>query len=440
MPINGRRRWFQKKTIPCNFVCKIGYLIVVTPDSQRPSDDIIEAWLEGHLSEEDAAHVDSWFEEHPDSLNQAPFSSELLRAASETLAQNQDLSELIELLKSHSPEAPDSRYSQSWRDALGPSTQEEFLGTLGHYEILEVIAEGGMGILFKAYDTKLDRLAAIKLLAPEFFINSTSRRRFLREARAAAKLEHDNILPIYGVYEGAVPWFAMRYIAGGSLQDALDTGAELPDLKSLGLQLASALQAAHEAGIIHRDLKPANILLGKERIWLCDFGIAQTSEEPALTMSGVLTGTPLYMSPEQAEGILLDERSDLFSLGSILYHCSTGRPPFSGKTTTSVLQKIATSNHINPGELNPHLPKWFERLLGKLLAKEPKDRFLNAREVIKALQSERTSCFKWRFHQKRFLCASVFTVIVLFSLIQIPAIKFQSSNFLARTHSRQLMS
>ena len=217
-------------------------------------------------------------------------------------------------------------------DFLHPSDQPGCLGTLGPYQIIDVIGRGGMGIVLRALDTKLNRIVAVKVLAPDLAANPNARRRFLREAQAAAAVSHPHVVTIHAVDEDKLPYLVMECVVGQSLQEKLDrAGAlRLTEILRIGRQVAEGLAAAHEQGLIHRDIKPANILLenGVERVKITDFGLARAADDVAITRTGEVSGTPQYMSPEQARGEHVDQRSDLFSLGCVLYAMCTGRPPF----------------------------------------------------------------------------------------------------------------
>src|SRR5262249_12616885 len=199
-------------------------------------------------------------------------------------------------------------------------------------EILEVLGRGGFGVVLKAFDEKLHRMAAIKLLSARFAGNATARQRFLREARAAAAVSNQHVVGIYAVEEEPVPYLVMEYVAGQTLQQKLDEGGPLQpkEVLRVGWQIADGLAAAHAIGLIHRDIKPGNILLedSVERVKITDFGLARAADDASLTQSGQVAGTPAYMSPEQADGEKVDHRTDLFSLGSVLYAMCAGHPPF----------------------------------------------------------------------------------------------------------------
>ena len=194
------------------------------------------------------------------------------------------------------------------------------LGRLGPYEVSGVIGAGGMGIVLKAFDCSLDRTVAIKVMAPHLASSGSARRRFAREAKAAAAVLHPNVIAIHGVAaDQALPYLVMPYNRGMSLQKRIDQDGPLPLQETLRIaeQIAAGLAAAHAQGLVHRDIKPANILLedGVERLAITDFGLARAVDDATMTRSGVIAGTPQYMSPEQARGDSIDHRSDLFSFG-----------------------------------------------------------------------------------------------------------------------------
>ena len=276
-------------------------------------------------------------------------------------------------------------------DFLSPSQKPDSLGRLDHYEILEVVGRGGMGVVLKGFDEKLRRVVAIKVLAPELAASGTARQRFTREARAAAAVSHDHVVTIHAVEEDhRPPYLVMQFIDGVSLQAKLDGGGPpgLREILRIGLQTAEGLAAAHRQGLVHRDVKPANILLenGVERVKLTDFGLARAADDASLTQSGVIAGTPLYMSPEQAAGEPVDHRSDLFSLGSVLYALCTGRPPFRAGGTLAVLKRVTDDAPRPIAELNPEIPGWLCDLIARLHAKNPADRFPSAQAVADLLR------------------------------------------------------
>jgi hypothetical protein len=275
-------------------------------------------------------------------------------------------------------------------DFLGPSAKPGSLGRLGHYEVLEVIGRGGMGVVLRAFDDKLHRVVAVKVLAPALAGNASARQRFVREARAAAAVTHDNVIDIHAVEDdGPVPYLVMQCVVGRTLQEKLDaTGPlELRTILRIGLQMAEGLAAAHRQGLIHRDIKPANILLenGVERVQITDFGLARAVDDASLTQSGYIAGTPMYMSPEQARGEALDPRTDLFSLGSVLYALCSGHPPFRAENTMAVLRRVCDDEPRRLREASPDVPEWLEAIISRLHRKAPADRFATAQEVADQL-------------------------------------------------------
>lgn len=273
---------------------------------------------------------------------------------------------------------------------LSPVSHPELLGRLGRYDVERLIGSGGMGVVFKAHDSELNRPVAIKILAPYLSSSGPARKRFAREARAAAAVVHEHVVPIYNVEtEREIPFLVMHYIAGESLQERVDReGAlELCEILRIGMQVASGLSAAHQQGLVHRDIKPSNILMeqGVERALITDFGLARAADDASLTRTGFHPGTPQYMSPEQAAGEQVDARSDLFSLGSVLYTMCTGRPPFRAETSLGVLRRITDVEPRPIREINPNIPEWLSSLIARLMSKSPEDRFANALEVADLL-------------------------------------------------------
>jgi serine/threonine protein kinase len=277
------------------------------------------------------------------------------------------------------------------RQLLGPPSHPEMLGRLGRYEVERLIGAGGMGIVFKAFDTELNRPVAIKVLAPHLAGSGAARQRFAREARAAAAVVHEHVVAIHNVEtEAASPFLVMQYVAGESLQGRLDRQGPLAikEILRIAHQTAAGLAAAHAQGLVHRDVKPSNILLeeGVERALLTDFGLARAADDASLTHTGYLPGTPHYMSPEQARGEAIDARSDLFSLGSVMYAMCTGRPPFRADTSFGVLRRITDTEPRAIREVNGDIPAWLAGIIDKLLEKTPGDRFTSAAELAGLLE------------------------------------------------------
>jgi serine/threonine-protein kinase len=276
-------------------------------------------------------------------------------------------------------------------DFLAPPDGPGQLGRLGHYVVLEEIGRGGMGVVLKARDEVLNRIVAVKVMAPGLAAVATARQRFTREAQAAAAVGHDNVVTIHAVDSaGGLPYLVMQYVHGVSLQQQLDRDGPpaLREVLRIGMQTAAGLAAAHAQGVIHRDIKPSNILLenGIQRVKITDFGLARAADDVSLTQSGVVAGTPQYMSPEQALGEPQDHRTDLFSLGSVLYVLCTGRPPFRAETALAVLKRVAEDTPRPVREVNPEVPDWLEAIIGKLMEKHPADRFQSAGEVARLLE------------------------------------------------------
>ena len=245
---------------------------------------------------------------------------------------------------------------------LAASDEPGSLGRLGAYEVTELLGHGGFGVVLKAFDPALGRAVAIKVLAPQLATSAAARGRFAREARAAAAVVHENVVAIHAVDSWKnLPYLVMPYIAGQSLQERVDRDGPL-DLKAIlriGIQTAQGLASAHAQGLVHRDVKPSNILLenGVERVKLTDFGLARAVDDASLTQSGVVAGTPQYMSPEQARGEAVDHRSDLFSLGSVLYFMCTGHAPFRASSTPAVLRRVCDEQPRPLREVNLEVPE-----------------------------------------------------------------------------------
>jgi len=277
------------------------------------------------------------------------------------------------------------------KNYLEPAEDASLVGKLDQYDILGVIGCGGMGIVLKGHDAQLNRYVAIKVLAPHYATSAAARKRFAREAQAAAAVVHPHVLAIHSVNaNGRVPYLVTPYVAGCSLQQRLDQGGplEVRDVLRIGLQAAQGLAAAHAQGLVHRDVKPANILLenGVHRVLLTDFGLARAIDDVSLTCSGTIVGTPQYMSPEQARGESLDHRADLFSLGSVMYAMCVGRPPFRADTTMGVLRRICDDPPRDLREVNSDVPAWLAAIIDKLLAKSRAARFQSAEELARLLE------------------------------------------------------
>ena len=264
---------------------------------------------------------------------------------------------------------------------------------LGPYEVVAPIGAGGMGEVFKAKDTRLDRVVAIKILPPAFAKDDKSRLRFEREAKTISQLNHANICGVYDVgHDNGVDYLVLEYLEGESLADRIAKGP-LPIAQVLryGIQIADALDRAHRAGIVHRDLKPGNIMITKSGAKLLDFGLAKTAaaspsqlsatEQKPLTEEGAIVGTIQYMAPEQLEGIEADARTDIFAFGEVLYEMATGSRAFSGRTRTSLIAAIVASQPQRISSLQPLTPTSLESVVGRALEKDPNDRWQSAADL-----------------------------------------------------------
>lgn len=273
-------------------------------------------------------------------------------------------------------------------------TNEEPLSleTLEHFRIISMIGQGGMGTVYLAEDTRLGRRVAIKTLRPRYLKQATAKTRFLAEARMAAQLHHDHIIPIYHVGEvDGIPFLAMPLLSGSPLDETLgEINQLLPlaEILRIGREIALGLGHAHAQGLTHRDIKPANIWLEAptQRVKILDFGLAKSDREQLnISSAGLIVGTPAYMSPEQARGNKADGRSDLFSLGVMLYEMTTGRKPFHGADTLAVLSSLAVDVPPRVNTLNPLIPERLATLIADLLEKEPARRPATAEKVATEL-------------------------------------------------------
>lgn len=276
---------------------------------------------------------------------------------------------------------------------LLPATDAAYLGRIAHFDVMRVLGRGGMGVVLEAFDSKLQRHVAIKVLDPELANDELGRQRFCREARAAASVTHENVVAVHQVEragENELPFLVMQLIAGETLEQRLKREKKLPvkEIVRIGMQAARGLAAAHAQGLIHRDIKPANILLEPphDRVKLTDFGLARIAEDVKLTRTGFVTGTPLYMAPEQAMGGEADPRSDLFSLGAILYEMTAGQTPFVGNSALAILRQITEVKHKPLRELDPEVPEWLAETVDDLLAKKPVDRYQTATDLAEVLE------------------------------------------------------
>jgi serine/threonine protein kinase/tetratricopeptide (TPR) repeat protein len=277
---------------------------------------------------------------------------------------------------SESGEAPEE--TRSFK-VLAPGT------TISHYRIIEKVGEGGMGVVYKAMDTRLDRTVALKFLPPRLNCNNEARARFEHEAKAASALNHPNIATIHEIDDAEGRCFiSMEYLEGGSLKDVLKgKNLSVQEILDLALQIGEGLRAAHESGAIHRDIKPDNIMLTRTgRAKITDFGLAKLRGVSHLTREGTTLGTLQYMSPEQVEGKTLDHRSDIFSFGTVLYEMVTRQLPFRGDNEAAVIHSILTRDPEPMGDIRSDLPGALEEIVSKALSKDVDSRYQSADDML----------------------------------------------------------
>jgi serine/threonine-protein kinase len=373
---------------------------MIAEPNRHPEPDMMRQLLDDKLSREQAVQVES----HLDSC-------QLCRHELEQLAGPQQWwEETVHVLSQSTLPAPRRAQRSAAEQASGSGSQTRSLdsslqwirplldesedgelGRIDHYPVDGVIGQGGMGVVLRGLDPELNRPVAIKILSPHLAGVGAARARFMREAQAAAAIVHPSIVPIYSIATAArLPYIVMPCISGGNLQERLDQQGpmELCEVLRIGLQIAEGLEAAHRQGVIHRDIKPANILVeeGNGRVLISDFGLARALDDATLTMSGMIAGTPQFMSPEQARGEVVDERTDLFSLGSLLYALSIGRPPFRAETPLAVLRKISDSRPKPVTQINEQMPAWIDRIIGKLMTIDKTARISSAGEAADLLR------------------------------------------------------
>jgi tetratricopeptide (TPR) repeat protein/predicted Ser/Thr protein kinase len=265
--------------------------------------------------------------------------------------------------------------------------------TISHYRVLEKLGEGGMGVVYKAEDTTLRRTIALKVLPPEMMRDPTAKQRFLQEARAAAALNHPGICTVYEIDEADnTSFIAMECVEGRSLREALGSGRFTPSQAlDMGIQVAAALREAHSKGVVHRDIKPDNIMVTPDgRVKIMDFGLARLAGSTLLTRTGTTLGTAAYMSPEQARGESVDERSDVWSLGVVLYEMATGRQPFVAEQVHAVLYSVLNSDPAPLSSAADGLPRGFDAVIAKALTKERDRRYQSAEDLLEDLKALRS--------------------------------------------------
>jgi eukaryotic-like serine/threonine-protein kinase len=302
--------------------------------------------------------------------------------------------------------APETRgaYEATLTEFLAPPKADDELGRLGKYRILSILGHGGMGVVYKAEDSVVKRTVALKVILPSLGAAESIRKRFLREARTMGQLEHDHVIRLYDIGEDrGVPYMAMEFLIGEPLDQRLKHERVLPLAETLriGREIAEGLAAAHARDLIHRDIKPANIFLeaspasstglgrkpGESRVKILDFGLARAVEEESrITQSGAILGSPGFMAPEQTRGEKADFRSDLFSLGVVLYRMCTGAHPFVEKDALSTMMAVATKNPVSPQIQNLDVPGELSDLIMRLMDKDPANRGASAQALVETLQ------------------------------------------------------
>lgn len=394
------------------------------PSAPCPEKSVLTDLLEGRLSAAEEARCEAHVAECP-----------LCQCALDAMASGASMDGFA--LRQTAPSDEDVRInaiyqggSEDWRVVLEPKPPGQsvraLIGMLGSYEIVSHLASGGMGTVFRGFDPGSSRDVAIKVLAPRLAAIDSSRRRFLREARAAASLEDEYILPIYRVQDsGPYPYIVMPLNTGGTLEDLVRSQGPLPfeEIRRIALGIAKGLRAAHAAGIIHRDLKPANILLQGDRIRLADFGLARVQDTPQLTLPGSVPGTPEFMAPEQIEGLPVNHRADLFGLGCLLQFMATGESPFQAGSVSAILRSVVSEA---PAKITREQPGWFSSVLERLLEKDPDQRWQTADDVIQALQSQ-TNKRRRRVSRRAVLLGAAGVVLMVVGALIAPFLRSQEA-------------
>lgn len=361
--------------------------------------ETIQRYLDDGLSPQDEAAV----EQHLDSCDVCR------RTISESAGSGDDWADITAALRADELDADNDPVSShpAWPlTLLGPTDDPRMLGRIGPFEVSGCVGVGGMGVVFKARDPALDRFVAVKVLSPQLAASENARIRFAREAKAAAAVVHDNVIAVYQVagYRG-LPYLVMPYLPGPSLGDRLKRNGAMSPLEALRVarQVAAGLQAAHAQGLIHRDIKPANILLSgdTERAVITDFGLARAADDATLTRSGALAGTPQFMAPEQARGEPTDSRSDLFSLGALIFAMLTGRPPVAELSGSETVRKVG---HLPPPKLESvvgRVPKWLSSLVESLHAFDAAKRIHSAAEAEHKIAAAMSNAGRTPLKEKR---------------------------------------
>ncbi|MFZ2541925.1 MAG: serine/threonine-protein kinase [Gallionella sp.] len=274
-----------------------------------------------------------------------------------------------------------------------PIWAEEMISQLGRYEVLGELGQGAMGVVYKARDPLIDRVVAIKTINLGLALEEKEEyeSRFYQEAKAAGRLNHPNIVTIYDVGKnGDVAYIAMEFLEGRELRGIMNDDGLLSVGQVLDIvaQVAQGLAYAHEHDIVHRDVKPSNVMVVRDgHVKITDFGIARMSSSAVRTQTGMVLGSPKYMSPEQVTGKLIDQRSDIFSLGVVLYEMLTGQAPFNGDNVNAIMYQTLNAIPASPNSLNPEVPEMIDFIVAKALAKKLEDRYQNARDFAVDLRA-----------------------------------------------------
>jgi hypothetical protein len=380
------------------------------PAGRDPLDVFLARWEAG-----DRVSVEAFLREWPDLAGRADEVAALVGAEVEALRARGEAPTLADYLARFPAQtdavrrafaaavpgpSPPTTDTQGWagRPAdpahpfLGPPGPAGELGRLGDVRVLRVLGEGGMGVVFEAEEPRPCRRVAVKVLKPALAADPEARARFVREANALARVEHDRVVPVYRVGEaGGVPYLVMPLLAGESLEMFLRRDPRPPAgvVARVGREVAEGLAAVHAAGLVHRDVKPSNVWLKAPAgsAVLLDFGLARETWGAGVTAVGGFLGTPEYTSPEQVDGRPVDGRADLFGLGCVLYRMAAGRPPFTGDTLTAVLRAVAEHHPPPLHDVDPSVPRPLSDLVARLLAKSPDDRPASAQAVVDELRT-----------------------------------------------------
>ncbi len=371
--------------------------ICVVSTSPNCSVATLELYLTRQLKDDAQDRV----ERHLDSCRECRLAIERLAASSEFWQQAQSAlaQTMLRAIEGADGENAQGQTSDTLQHQqqlitriLEPPTSSESLGRFAGYDIVSVLGIGATGIVFKAMDAHLGRHVALKVLLPTLPLDYSPRERFQREARAAAAIDHPNVVSIFSVAEwNSLPFLVMQFVDGESLQQRLrrEHRLSVDETIRVGEQIAAGLAAAHEKRLIHRDIKPSNLLIERDsgRVLITDFGLAQRDDAPNLTRTGVIAGTPQFMSPEQARGESLDARTDLFSLGSVLYTCLAGTPPFEGANSFAVLKNITDGSRRDLRAQELDVPVWLAGLIDQLHRPDRDERVQSSKDVTDSLRS-----------------------------------------------------